>query len=128
MSLSIGSKGAELDIVIRQGATFGPMTCTLTNPDTTPINLTGSTITGQIRKYPDDVTSMGISATIVLTNPSGGVFTWSFTAASTATLDADPESENSPGSIYQYDLEMTDSSGRVIPLLYGKAKVFRNVS
>ena len=124
---TIGSKGAELDIVIRQGATFGPMTCTLTNPDTTPVNLTGSTISAQIRKFPSDNTSLGIAGVIVLTNASGGIFTWQFDAADTADLLADDESEEAPGSIYQYDLEMTDSSGRIIPLLYSKAKVFRDV-
>lgn len=124
---TIGSKGAELDIVIRQGATFGPMTCTLTNPDTTPVNITGSTISAKIRKFPSDNTSLGITGVITLTNPSGGVFTWKFNAADTATLLADDESEEAPGSIYQYDVEMTDSSGNIIPLLYGKAKVFRDV-
>lgn len=127
MTQSIGSKGAELDIVIRQGATFGPMTITLTNPDTTPVNLTGSTITAKVRKYPGDNTSLGISGVIVLTNPSGGVFTWKFNADDTATLVADDESEEAPGSIYQYDLELEDSSGSILPLLYGKAKVFRDV-
>ena len=124
---TIGSKGAELDIVVRQGATFGPMTCTLTNSDTTPIDLTGSTISAQIRKFPSDNTSLGITGVIVLTNPSGGIFTWTFDATDTATLIADEESEEAPGSIYQYDLEMTDSGGKIIPLLYGKAKVFRDV-
>jgi hypothetical protein len=46
----IGTKGSELDLLIRQGATFGPNSCTLTNPDNSPVNLTGATIKMQLKK------------------------------------------------------------------------------
>lgn len=127
MAQSIGSKGAELDILIRQGATFGPHTCTLTNPNNTPVNLTGSTIRGALRKCVGDVTSIGITPVIVITDALAGRFTWEFTDEDTATLTADSISESSPDSLYSYDIEMVDVSGRVIPLLYGTARVFRDV-
>lgn len=123
----IGSKGAKLDILIRQGATFGPQLCRLTNPDNTPVNLTGSTIRCQLRKTADDPTSLGITGTIVITNALNGEFTWEFTDEQTATLIADPVSETGPDSLYVYDMEMLDTTGRIIPLLEGNVNVYRDV-
>lgn len=124
----IGSKGAELDILIRQGATFGPNRCTLTNPDTSPINLTGCTFRGQIRKTASDALSTGCAATFTIVNAASGIFDWEFTAANTTALTADATSETAPASLYVYDIEMEDASGRVIPLVYGKVNVFREVT
>jgi hypothetical protein len=124
----IGSKGANLDIVVRQGATFGPNRCTLTNPDTSPVNITGFTFRGQIRKTASDPLSTGISAVFTIVNGTSGIFDWEFAAADTAGLTADSVSETAPASIYTYDVEMEDSSGRVTPLLYGTVNVFREVT
>ncbi len=124
----IGSKGASLDILVRQGATFGPNRCTLTNPNSTPVNLTGAIIRGQIRKSAADALSTGISAVVTIVTPGSGIFDWGFAADATATLTADPVSETAPNSLYVYDLELEDSTGRIIPLLYGNVNVFREVT
>jgi hypothetical protein len=124
----IGSKGANLDILVRQGSTFGPNRCTLTNPDTSPVNLTGCTFRGQIRKTASDPLSSGASATFTIINAAAGIFDWEFTDEATTTLTADNISETAPASVYVYDVEMEDASGRVIPLLYGNVNVFREVT
>ena len=41
---TLGYIGERLDLLIRQGATFGPFDVTLANPDKTPVNLTGATV------------------------------------------------------------------------------------
>ena len=123
----IGTKGAELDLLVRQGATFGPYQITLTNPDLTPVDLTGATFRAQIRKSPLSVIDQGISAVFTYTNRIGGVFGFEFTAQDTASLTAGVD-ENAADSQYLWDLEMQDSTGRVLPLLYGAVKLFREVS
>ncbi len=41
---TLGYIGERLDLLIRQGATFGPFDVTLANPDKTPVDLTGATV------------------------------------------------------------------------------------
>lgn len=124
----IGTKGQEVDLLIRQGSTFGPVACRLTNPDSTPMNLTGATIRAQIRKTASAAASTGAAAVCVITNALNGEFTYEFTVASTTLLVADEVSEEAPASIYTWDMELEDSTGRVTPLVYGKVNVFREVT
>jgi hypothetical protein len=122
----IGTKGGNLDLLIRQGATL-MASVVATNPDGSPIDLTGATITAQIRKLPSSVTAE-CSATIVLTNPTAGTFTFEFVAADTADLTASDTSETSEASTYVWDLEVLDAAGKVTPLLYGNVYVWREVT
>lgn len=127
MATIIGTKGAELDLLVRQGATFGPYQITLSNPENTPVDLTGATFRAQIRKAPLTLLDTGISAVFTYTNRIGGVFSFEFTAKDTASLTAGVD-ESAIESQYLWDLEMEDSTGRVLPLLYGSVKLFREVS
>lgn len=124
----IGTKGAELDLLIRQGATFGPVTSTINNPDGSPMNLTGATIRAQVRKTPTSPIGEGCVADFEILDALNGNFLWSFSASATGTLSADNESESAPASLYVWDMEIEDASGRVIPLMYGKVNVFREVT
>lgn len=47
---TLGYIGEKLDLLVRQGATLGPFAVTLTNPDNTPVNLTGATLRAHLRK------------------------------------------------------------------------------
>lgn len=127
MTTTIGSKGTQLDLLIRQGATFGPYLITLTNPDNTGVDLTGSTIRAQIRKTPNSILSEAVSPIITYTDRLNGIFAIEFTDEATATLSAGAK-ETDPESLYVWDLEMEDATGRVIPLLYGDVRVFREVT
>lgn len=124
----IGTKGSELDLLIRQGATFGPIVSTITNPDTSPMNLTGATFRAQIRKTPTSPLVEGATADFTVTNAAAGQFSWGFSSAVTTLLAADSESELAAASTYVWDMELEDSTGRVIPLMYGKVNVFREVT
>ena len=124
----IGTKGSELDLLIKQGCTFGPTVSTLKNPDDSPIDLTGSELRAQIRKTPNSSILKGIIIDFDITDAEAGEFTWGFSAEDTAGLSADSESETAVSSTFVWDMELQDSSGRVLPLLYGKAYVFREVT
>lgn len=117
--LELGFIGEELNLSMVQGADFGPITVTMTNPDTTPVDLTGSTIRGQIRTtYGKHLANLSVE----IDNPSSGVYTFGVPAASTLKLPAGLELD-SADSVHVWDLESVNSSGVVMPLYYGKVTV-----
>ena len=127
MATTIGSKGAELDLLIRQGATLGPYPARLVNPDTSPMDLTGCTLRAQVRKTYSTDLQTGASAVFTIVNALDGRFTWKIPATSTRELAAGP-TELHKDSLYVWDMEIEDSQGDVTPLLYGVVKVFREVT
>jgi hypothetical protein len=108
---------AKYDLTMDQGATFN-RTLTLKDDTSTVVDLTGNTFAGQIRTSALSGTIAG-TFDFVVTNASGGVFTWKMTAANTALL---------PAQQCVYDVEMTQSSGDVIRLLEGYVNIKSNVT
>lgn len=49
-------------------------------------DLTGATITGTITEQREGGTTRAITGTLTVTNAAGGVFSWAYSAADTATL------------------------------------------
>ena len=123
---TLGNIGTRLDLLIRQGATFGPFVCTMTNPDGTPVNLTGATIRGQIRKAPAD-TVVVASLVVTITDAAAGKYTFSLSDATTAAIAAGAD-VTKPASVYVWDLELQDAAGSVIPLYWGDVRVHREVT
>lgn len=123
----LGTKGGELDLLLKQGATFGPHQITLKDSANQPINITGATIRAQIRKTSDAATAVA-NGDFVLTTPVSGVFTFGFSSTSTTALQVDTASETGTDSQYVWDMEIQYSDGRVYPLMYGKVSVFREVT
>lgn len=125
---TIGTKGARLDLLIRQGATCGPNFTQLKDAGGAAIDLTNEVITGQLRKTADDgVVLATISVSIV--DAVAGSYNWEFTSTATAALTADPVDEFGPDSLYVWDMEMKNTlTNRVRPLVYGDARVFREVT
>lgn len=125
----IGTKGAQLDLLIRQGATFGPIRTTIRNSLTNlPVNLTGHTVRGQIRKTAASTLQDGASAEFRIEDAERGIVSFWFNAEATRALQADSISEDAPASQYVWDMEMESPSGFVQPLMYGNVKVFREVT
>lgn len=122
---SIGSFGSKLDLNIRQGATFSSIV-TLQNPDLTPIDLTGATVRGQIRKKALD-TAVVEDFDVTLTDAVNGEFEFGLTDEATAAIAAG-EQIAEPASLYVWDMELEDSLGRVTALFYGKVTVLREVT
>lgn len=123
----IGTKGDRLDILIRQGATFGPKYCTILKSDGSPEDITGCTFIAEIRKT-SDASVVAASAVFAITNAAGGEFNFTFQASATKDIPADPVSEDEPDSQYVWDCELHYPDGRVRPLMYGDVRVFREVS
>lgn len=123
---SIGSFGDRLDLNIKQGSTFGPMEVTATNPDGSAMDLTACTVRGQIRKKALD-TELVASFTCTITDAEEGRFSFTLSDETTADIEAG-ELPSLPASKYVYDMELADSQGNVIPLLYGNVTVLREVT
>lgn len=125
---TIGHKGENLDLIIRQGATFGPLHMLLEEDDGSPIDLTGCTLLAQIAKTADGPLISGASGTFNVIDAAGGEVEFSFTDQATAVLTADPDSETGPDSTHVWGLDLHRADGRVQPLLYGTVNVFRNIA
>lgn len=127
MTIEIGFLGEEMHLSIKQGATFGPVTATMTNPDGTPVNLTGCGFVGTIRKKAKDTDPPIGSLTFAITDAVNGKYQFSMSDTATAALPCG-ESLQSGDSTFVYDIMMSDAGGNVLPLYYGKVTVFREVS
>ena len=122
----IGYRGELLNLLIRQGATLGPFAVTLTNPNATQLNLTGSTLRAQVRKKALDATPV-VALTCTITNAAAGQFTFGLTAVQTAGLPAG-ELISDADSKYVWDMELEDVAGTVFPLYFGDVQIFREVT
>lgn len=124
----IGYIGERLDLLIRQGADFGPMSATMVNPDQTLVDLTGCTIRGQIRKSGLDATIVESFNTTILNQVTyRGQYKFWLTNAETAAIVAG-ETLADKASKYVWDLELLDSTGIVTALYYGDVLVQREVT
>jgi len=90
---------------------------TLTNPDSTPINLTGSVFASQIR-YEYDSTTVAASFNCVITDAVNGVVTLTLPAASSVALNS--------GAAY-WDLQRNES-GVINTILSGKCTILADVT
>lgn len=127
-TLGEASKGANLDLKLRQGATFGPHSMQIFSSGTTPQNLTGAVFRGQIRKTFDAAT---VAATLSFTilDAAQGTFSWNIPASVTAAMPAG-SSETDALSQYVWDMEVEfpTTPVTVTALLYGDVSVFREVT
>lgn len=123
----VGFRGERLDLLVRQGATLGPHVVTLTNPDNTPVNLTGCTIQGQVRKNALDTGAPVATFVINYIDLLLGKFSFEIPHTITALIPAG-EFQKDDESQYQWDMELLDSQNRIIPLYYGNFENFREVT
>ena len=123
----IGSIGERLDIILRQGSTLGPFLVTLTNELGVPIDLTGATISGQVRKNALDTGAPIAAFDIVYVNRVAGQFSFGMAKAITVAIPAG-EYQKDEASQYKWDMELLDTLTRCIPLYYGNFENFREVT
>lgn len=127
MTLEISALGERINLLLQQGAAFGPITATMLNPDeTTPVDLTGCTIFGSVRKTAATDT-VAAALTVAITTPLAGVYTFQLTGAQTDLITAG-EVIKSAESQYVWDLFLKDSTDRVTQLYYGAVQVLRRVT
>ncbi|MBX9870180.1 MAG: hypothetical protein K2X63_10300 [Burkholderiaceae bacterium] len=124
MTLQLGYKGERIDILLVQGADFGPHIATMFNPDESLVNLTGCTIRGGIAKSTQSPLLLPIEVDI--TAPENGEYQFGLGHLATALLPAG-RTEESPESQYLWQLELVDNAGQIFPLFWGTVKVFRGL-
>ncbi len=98
--------------VIEQGATFF-RTCTYKDANGTAINLTGYTIRGKLKRFPQDkIAAATFTCTILDQTSYTGKFTIGLSATQTAALECDES--DTPGvrklTKYMYDIELVSGS------------------
>ena len=123
---TVSNLGGAINWDVAQGTDFGPVTLTFTQPDgVTPVDLTGCSLLSEIRKNPSG--PVLFTATTVITNPTGGVATYTIPAALTAALTPGA-SITDPQSQYVWDLKLTDSAGKVSRPCYGNLNLLREIT
>jgi hypothetical protein len=105
----------KANLFIDQGATYATQLF-LTDTDGSAVNLTGYTAAAQMRKHYTSSNAVSFSTTI--TPESGGVIL-TLTANATANLNA---------GRYVYDVELTDSLGRISRIVEGVVTISPNVT
>jgi hypothetical protein len=126
IDMRIGTIGEKQDLLIRQGATFGPVRAKMTNPDGTAMNLTGCIIRGQVRDEPLG-SAVVCDVDVTITDPVNGDYEYGISAAKTAAMSAGAQLRDKLSQKF-WDLELEDTLTRVTPLYYGDVSVFREVT
>jgi len=114
------------NITIEQGSDY-ILILTLMQDEVTPMDLTGFSGRGQVRKtHKDNVVAASFTATII-GDPVDGVIRYSIPSADTALIETG-ETTNCKDSQYVYDIELVSGSGIVTRLLQGRASVSPEVT
>lgn len=128
MAETLGTIGEQIDLQIRKGATFGPISVTMTDNATPaqPINLTDCSIRGNIRKtaLAEEII---VPFSIEITNPTHGQWTFSLADDVTNTINCGL-SPTDAASQYFYNLEIEWANGTVMPLYYGHVTVYPGIN
>lgn len=126
---------AKLDIYIEQGATFS-LTVTFRAPPVppsltgVPINLTGYTYRGKIRKRLSDTqVIVDLTCTILDQTTNTGQVTFSLTAAQTAAIALKPQkTATRVPEPFAYDIEVVYPNSTVDRVLEGVANISPEVT
>lgn len=111
----------KLNLVIKQGAKFGPNRLDFGEDVTT------WTFRGQARKTADAVAvAASITTVHVVGNPNA--VDWHFSATATAGMTCHPTDLDHEDSTYQWDYEAEKPDGTVISIHDGKINVWREVT
>lgn len=130
MSSTITLIGGRVDIVIRQGTTLRRtlnVTQRIDETTTAPVDLTGSTIRGQVRKNALDADPPAAVFTVTTLDAAAGRVQLLLTDEQTAALTCGPKVTDA-ASLYEWDLEIEDAAGDVVPLLQGTLRVKAEVT
>ena len=99
----------------KQGDTFRKI-CTYSDGSGTPVDLTGATISGKVKKTLADT---GVNLTCALVDAVAGKFKFELSAVQTAALDA---------AVHMYEVQITFANGDVKTLLAGNLVVTAQVA
>lgn len=123
---TIGNRGTKVKLRVRQGATLGPFTATLTDATGAPVLLYDVEVRGAIRKSFTDETVYLL--TCAVEDADAGKVSFQMPADITATIPCG-EFTYSDESQYIWDTEVEFlTTGRVIPVTYGPVEVAGEVT
>lgn len=128
MATSIGkisTTGERLDLDIRQGATLKPVKHYLKNPDNSPVNLTGYTARGSVRRSalsPDVIATFDCHVESL-----AGWYSFGMSDEVTANISCGA-SITDKSSQYEFDIELEDPAGNVQCTFYGPFRVKAEVT
>ncbi len=122
-----GTKGGRVDFLVRQGADFIRVLTIRDRVALTPIDLTGQTLAGQVRKTADAASSVA-TISLTVTDAVNGQVRLKIANTATAAMTCDPDDENADASKYVYDVERTDGAGEKHPVIYGDLYLWREVT
>ena len=106
----------KANLFIDQGATYATK-LVLNDANGAPVDLTGYSASSQIRKH--YTSSNSVSFTVTMPTPEAGGVVLSMSANTTANLVA---------GRYVYDVELTDTAGRISRIIEGIITVSPNVT
>lgn len=109
-------QGAEFDIVIKQGATYRRVFKLREEDQTTVIPLTGYTGRAQVREKPGS-DNLLLTFTVTINEPLGEVTIYA--------ADEDTALMEESGF---YDVELVSAGGEVEELIYGRARLRKQVT
>jgi hypothetical protein len=104
------------NLTVDQGSTFRA-TVDITDSDGNPLNLTGYTSAGQIRKSYYSLTAIDFTTNII--NETSGVIEISLTSEQTDAMRS---------GRYVYDIEITSAGGEITRVLEGQVEVTPGVT
>lgn len=123
--------GNKYDLTIQQGSTYD-LVLTLKDDNGNTRNLVSYTARMQIRPSYSSSTIVADLSTAngeIVIDGANGTVRIGITAANTANIKVDlTKSAKPPYSTYVYDLETTDSIGKVSKLMYGDVTVYGEVT
>lgn len=130
MTTKISLLGARLDLELRQGTTFRrTLNIQARQPDgetLEPVDLTGCQVRGQVRKAALDATKVA-DFTVTVLDAAQGRVQLLLTDEVTAAFTCGPKISD-PASLYEYDVEVQDSAGDVVPILQGSLRIKAEVT
>ncbi len=115
------NKDGTVDILLKQGSTFEIVLLVKDKSvdPPVPLDLTGYTARGQIRKTPLSVDKVTDFTCTILDPPSSGQVKVFLSATVTASIPAGKTATDAT-SKYVYDIELADQTGRVTRVLQGR--------
>ena len=116
--------GTQTDLLIKQGGTLELRGVVQDNLGA-PIDITDCVFTARLKKNGLD-TNLVAQFAYEITDAVNGLYRLFLSAEETALINCG-ELITDTASQYVWDLEMTDTALRVIPLNYGSVAVYRNV-
>lgn len=121
----IGTIGDKVDLLIRQGATFGPYWVEMQDENGAAIDLTGCVVNASMRKSIDDAEP---TAEFTITyDYLAGKFAYGLSKAITSAITAGTTLKDPVGK-YLWDCEITWADSTTSPLMYGDVTVFREIT